>query len=178
MNGKKTTPNFPAGFDSPAGASCQRSRPPKASTTNVKDAAEILRRPLNDREVKPESTQTIGAFVGAVFSAAIDATGSTEHLQRVCGRWESQLKPRCESSQLNQFTTLNAQQMIDNVARQNPEMKRSSLVHLKNLLSLIFDEAEWLEVLPRGKGNPVKMVRLPNGRGSSPAAVTTFPNNF
>jgi len=41
-------------------------------------------------------------------------------------------------------------------------MKYSTLKHLKNLLSLIFDEAERLELLPNDVGNPIKLVRLPD----------------
>jgi integrase len=46
-------------------------------------------------------------------------------------------------------------------------MKRSTLAHLKNLLSLLFDEAERLELLPAGFINPAKLVRLPNAPGES-----------
>src|SRR5215472_7034977 len=77
-------------------------------------------------------------------------------------RWESQLKPRCADMRLRDFRVLSAQQVIDTIHRQNPEMKYSTLAHLRNLLSLIFDEAERLELLPKGAGNPVKLVRLPD----------------
>lgn len=63
---------------------------------------------------------------------------------------------------LRDFRVLSAQQVIDGIHRQNPAMKRSTLAHLRNLLSLIFDEAERLELLPRGAGNPAKLVRLPD----------------
>jgi hypothetical protein len=77
-------------------------------------------------------------------------------------RWESQLKPRCADMRLRDFRVLPAQQVIDGIHRQNPRMKYSTLGHLKNLLSLIFDEAERLELLPKGAGNPIKLVRLPD----------------
>lgn len=54
-------------------------------------------------------------------------------------------------------------------------MKRSSLAHLKNLLSLIFDEAERLELLPRGKGNPAKLVRLPNAPSDNETHAYSLP---
>jgi hypothetical protein len=53
---------------------------------------------------------------------------------------------------LRDFRVLSAQQVIDAIHRQNPEMKHSNLAHLRNLLSLIFDDAERLELLPRGQG--------------------------
>ena len=67
-------------------------------------------------------------------------------------RWESQLKARCADVRLRDFRVLTAQQLINDVHRQNPEMKRSSLAYLNNLLSLIFDEAARLEFLPIGFG--------------------------
>ncbi len=63
---------------------------------------------------------------------------------------------------LRDFRVLSAQQVIDAIHRQNRELKYSTLAHLRNLLSLIFDEAERLELLPKGAGNPVKLVRLPD----------------
>jgi integrase len=74
-------------------------------------------------------------------------------------RWESQLLPRCEDIRLRDFNALSAP--IDEVNRQNPEMKRSSLAHLKNLLSLIFDEALRLECADAAKGNPARLIKIP-----------------
>jgi integrase len=56
---------------------------------------------------------------------------------------------------------LKAQGVIDNIHRQNPEMTRGTLVHLRNLLSLVFDDALRLELLDKSKGNPVRLVRIP-----------------
>lgn len=77
-------------------------------------------------------------------------------------RWESQLKPRCADILLRDFRVLPAQRVINKIHRQNPEMKYSTLSHLRNLLSLIFNEAERMELLPKGEGNPVNLVRLPD----------------
>jgi integrase len=63
---------------------------------------------------------------------------------------------------LSAFGVIAAENVISDVHRQNPEMKRSTLAHLKNLLSLIFDEALRLQMLPRDAINPAKLVRLPN----------------
>ena len=60
--------------------------------------------------------------------------------------------------------------VIDDINQQNPKMKRSSLKHLKNLLSLIFDEALRLECIDAAKGNPVRLVKVPK---QAPAADET-----
>jgi integrase len=133
-------------------------RPPK----DIEDMAEKFLRPMNDGETKPEQTQTITAFVDARFLPQLKQRVRESTYRGYVARWESQLKPRCGEMRLRDFRVISAQEVIDSIHRQNPKMKRSTLAHLKNLLSLIFDEAERLELLPKGAGNPVKLVRLPN----------------
>jgi hypothetical protein len=62
---------------------------------------------------------------------------------------------------LRDLTAFSAQRVIDDVNRQNPKMKRSSLAHLKNLLSLIFDEALRLGSADAAKGNRARLVKIP-----------------
>jgi integrase len=117
---------------------------------------------MNDGETKPEQTQTIAGFVEARFLPQLKERVRQSTFRGYLARWESQLKPRCGEIRLRDFRVIAAQDVIDAIHRQHLEMKRSTLAHLKNLLSLIFDEAERLELLPKGAGNPVKLVRLPN----------------
>ena len=140
----------------PEHARCKR--PPK----DIEQEAEKFLRPLNDGETKPEQTQTIGSFTDSLFFPHLKERVRESTYRGYLARWESQLKPRCADARLRDFRVLSAQQVIDTIHRQNPVMKYSTLAHLKNLLSLIFDEAERLELLPRGLGNPVKLVRLPD----------------
>jgi integrase len=132
-------------------------RPP----ADVEDMAEAFLRPLNSGETNPQSTQSIGQFVENYFFPRL------EHEIRECtlagyrGRWRSQLKPRCENETLRAFNVLAAQGVLDSIHRQNPEMTRSTLVHLRNLLSLVFDDAERLGLLDKSQGNPVRLVRIP-----------------
>lgn len=133
-------------------------RPPK----EIEDMAEKFLRPMNDGETKPEQTQTIAAFVDARFLPQLKQRVRQSTYRGYVARWKSQLQPRCGEMRLRDFRVISAQDVIDSIHRQHSEMKRSTLAHLKNLLSLIFDEAERLELLPKGAGNPVKLVRLPN----------------
>lgn len=134
----------------------------KRAPKDIEDQAERFLRPMNDGETKPEQTQTIGSFVDGMFFPQLKNRVRASTYRGYLARWESQLKPRCADVRLRDFRVLTAQQVIDNIHRQQPEMKRNTLAHLKNLLSLIFDEAERLELLPRGAGNPAKLVRLPD----------------
>jgi len=133
-------------------------RPPR----EIEQEAEKFLRPMNDGETKPEQTQTIGSFADTLFFPHLKDRVRESTYRGYLARWESQLKPRCADMRLRDFRVLSAQQVIDGIHRQNPEMKYSTLAHLRNLLSLIFDEAERLELLPKGAGNPVKLVRLPD----------------
>jgi len=76
-------------------------------------------------------------------------------------RWISRLLPRCGDLRLRDLTALSAQRIIDDVNRQNPKMKRSSLADLKNLLSLILDEALRLGCADAAKGNPARLIKIP-----------------
>jgi integrase len=133
-------------------------RPPK----EVEDMAEKFLRPMNDGETKPEQTQTIGSFADTLFFPNLKDRVRESTYRGYLARWQSQLKPRCADKRLRDFRVLSAQQVLDEIHRQNPAMKYSTLAHLRNLLSLIFDEAERLELLPKGTGNPVRLVRLPD----------------
>jgi len=134
----------------------------KRAPKTIEQEAEKFLRPMNDGDTKPEHTQTIGSFADGLFFPHLKERVRESTYRGYLARWESQLKPRCADMRLRDFRVLSAQQIIDTIHRQNPEMKYSTLAHLKNLLSLIFDEAERLELLPKGAGNPVKLVRLPD----------------
>ena len=132
-------------------------RPPK----NVESMAEDFLRPMNSGQTNPQSTQTIGQFVESYFFPRLQNEIRECTLAGYKGRWRSQLKPRCGDETLRDFNVLKAQGVIDNIHRQNPEMTRGTLVHLRNLLSLVFDDALRLELLDKSKGNPVRLVRIP-----------------
>jgi len=136
----------------------------KRAPDKVKKMAEKFLRPLNDNEIRPEATQTIAAFVDGLFFPELKERVRQSTYRGYLARWEVQLKPRCGDMRLRDFRVLAGQQVINDIHRQNPEMKYSTLGHLKNLLSVIFDEAERLELLPRGAGNPIKLVRLPDAQ--------------
>lgn len=132
-------------------------RPP----ASIEDMAEDFLRPLNRGEANPQATQTIRQFAEDLFFPMLERQVRQSTLKGYHGRWVSQLLPRCGEIRLRDLTALSAQRVIDDVNRQNPKMKRSSLAHLKNLLSLIFDEALRLGSADAAKGNPARLVKIP-----------------
>lgn len=127
----------------------------------VLEMAEDLLRPLNRGQANPQATQTIGEFAENIFFPMLTSQVRQSTRKGYRARWDSQLRLRCEHVRLRDFTALSAQRLMDDVNRQNPTMKRSSLSHLKNLLSLIFNEALRLGYADADRGNPAKLIRIP-----------------
>jgi integrase len=132
-------------------------RPP----TDVQDMAEDHLRPLNRGAANPQATQTIGEFAENLFFPMLQKQVRQSTLKGYRARWDSQLLPRCADVRLRDFNALSAQRVIDDIHRQNPAMVRSSLAHLKNLLSLIFDEALRLGCADVARGNPARLIKIP-----------------
>jgi integrase len=133
----------------------------KSAPPEVLDMAEDLLRPLNRGEANPQATQTIQQFAENLFFPMLERQIRQSTLKGYRARWQSQLRPRCGNVRLRDFNALSAQRVIDDVNRQNPEMKRSSLSHLKKLLSLMFDEALRLGCADAAKGNPARLIKIP-----------------
>ncbi len=74
-------------------------------------------------------------------------------------RWTSQLKPRCGTFRLRDFRTSDAQRLLADIARENLTLCRSTLHHLRSLLSAIFKHAIQQGYL--NGPNPVREVGIP-----------------
>lgn len=95
------------------------------------DAAEDHLRPLNRGTANPQATQTIRQFAEDLFFPMLERQVRQSTLKGYRARWGSQLLSRCRDLRLRDLTAPSAQRIIDDVNRQNPKMKRSSLSHLK-----------------------------------------------
>jgi integrase len=74
-------------------------------------------------------------------------------------RWESQLKARCSHIRLREFGTPQAHKLLADIGRANPELRCSTLHHLRSLLSAIFRHAIQ-QGYPVG-ANPVREASIP-----------------
>ena len=133
----------------------------RRAPAEVVTMAEDFLRPLNRGQGNPQSTQTISQFAKDLFFPMLEQRVRQSTLHGYRARWGSQLESRCGNVRLRDFTALSAQQLIDAVNREKPTMKKSSLAHLKNLLSLIFDEALRLGQADAQRGNPARLIRIP-----------------
>jgi integrase len=133
----------------------------KNAPAEVREIAEDFLRPLNRGGANPQATQTIAEFAKNLFFPMLERQIRQSTLKGYRARWESQLRSRCGDVRLRDFNALSAQRVIDDVHQQSPQMVRSSLAHLKNLLSLMLDEALRLGCGDAAKGNPARLVKIP-----------------
>jgi integrase len=130
-------------------------RPPDS----VKTKAENLLQPLNNHTYTPEATETLEQFVERVYFPSIENQKRASTVKGYRARWQSQLKARCGSVRLRDFRTCDGQKLLADVARQGPTLQRSTLHHLRSLLSAIFKHAIQQGYLDGP--NPVREVGIP-----------------
>jgi integrase len=130
-------------------------RPP----AEIQKKAEQLLRPLNNHSYTPEATQTLAQFVEGVYFPNISNEKRESTLKGYRARWESQLKARCGHLRLRDFRTCDGQKLLADIARQDATLMRSTLRHLRSLLSGIFKHAIQQGYL--NGPNPIREVGTP-----------------
>jgi integrase len=130
-------------------------RPP----AEIQQKADLLLQPLNNHTYTPEATQTLGQFVDRVYFPNICNEKRESTLKGYRARWESQLKARCGHFRLRDFRTCDGQKLLADIARQDGALLRSTLRHLRSLLSGIFKHAIQQGYL--NGPNPIREVGTP-----------------
>jgi integrase len=130
-------------------------RPPP----EIEEAAKAILLPINSHAYTPEATQTLGQFVETVYLPTLETQKRASTAKGYKARWASQLKPRCESYRLRDFRTSDAQRILADIGRENPTLRRSTLHHLRSLLSAIFKHAIQQGYL--NGPNPIREVGIP-----------------
>ena len=115
--------------------------------------------PLNSHVYTPEATQTLGQFAETVYFPNLETQKRASTVKGYKARWTSQLKPRCGECRLRDFRTSDAQRLLQDVARENPTLLRSTLHHLRSLLSGMFKYAIQQGYLDGP--NPLREVTIP-----------------
>jgi len=121
----------------PIPRNCRLKRPPQ----EIEQQAERLLQDLNSDAYSPEATQTLTEFVETVYLPNIQTQKRASTVKGYRARWASQLKPRCGQIRLRDFRTPDAQRVLADIAKSNPTLRRSTLRHLRSLLSGIFKHA-------------------------------------
>jgi hypothetical protein len=81
------------------------------------------------------------------------------------GYWNNNLSPRCGSQLLRDFSTREAQRVLEGIARDNPKMTKATLHKLKSILSAVFKLAIQQEY--RLGSNPMRETSLPRAQASA-----------
>ena len=131
-------------------------RPPPEIQAKVKD----ILHPVNTHAYTPEATQTLGEFVDKVYFPNLETQKRASTVKGYKARWTSQLKPRCACIACGTSAHPTAQRILGDVAREDPKLCRSTLHHLRSLLSAIFKHAIQQGYLD-GRPNPIREVGIP-----------------
>src|SRR5450755_1093359 len=133
-----------------------RLRNPPAS---VLEMAEETIRPINTGGLQPHKNVTLRDFVERVYFVNMQGQKRESTLKGYRARWDSQLVARCGHVRLREFGTPHAQKMLADIGRANPELRRSTLHHLRSLLSAIFRHAIQQGYLVGA--NPIREASIP-----------------
>jgi len=120
---------------------------------------------INRSTATPERDFTIADFVTNVWLPSIEERHSASTIHGYRYYWEHILNPRCGRALLRDFSTPAAQALLNDVARQAPETKKTTLHKLKSILSAIFKLAIQQDYRPGP--NPVRETTLPRAQESS-----------
>jgi hypothetical protein len=113
----------------------------KKPPQSILELAEEMMRPVNEGKITPDKNVTLGVFVEQVHLPNMKGQKRESTLKGYKARWESQLKARCGHIRLQEFGTPQAHKLLADVGRANPELRRSTMHHLRSLLSGIFRHA-------------------------------------
>jgi integrase len=127
---------------------------------SILELAEDELRPLNDGDFQPEHNVTLAEFVERVYFPNMAGQKRESTLKGYRARWDSQLAARCGDVRLREFGTPDAQRILAAIGRDQPELKRSTLHHLRSLLSGIFRHAIQQGYL--SGANPIREASIPN----------------
>jgi integrase len=135
-------------------------RPPEAVLGEV----ERLLAPLN-HAIDPAKNLTLADFVQRVWLPSVESRCAASTVATYRFYWQRFLKPRCGSALLRDFNTPAAQQLLETIARQHPDLKKATLSRIKSQLSGMFKLACQQEF--RTGQNPLTQTTLPRAPEAS-----------
>lgn len=130
-------------------------RPPKA----VKEERDRFMEKINRSTVAPERMLTMGDFVTQVWTPFLESHRAKSTTHHYGYYWEHLLRPCCGFELLRDFSTVAGQELLDGIARDNPEMCKATLQRLKSQLSGILKLA--IQRGYRTAPNPMRETSLP-----------------
>jgi integrase len=121
---------------------------------------------VNESLSSPQQCSTIAQFVSEVWIPYLERESASSTAAVYKYYWKHILKPRCGDALIRDFSTADAQALLDDVARRNPRMRRATLHKLKSIMSGMFRVAIQREYRPKQRPNPVRETTVPKAAGS------------
>lgn len=116
---------------------------------------------VNSSRSAPETCSTIAQFVDTSWLPFVEAHHASSTLTVYKYYWKHLLKPYVGGHLLRDFTTAQAEAVLNEIARHNPTMRKATLHKLRSMLSAIFKRGIGLGY--RTGANPCREITLPNG---------------
>lgn len=136
---------------------CHQYRSKHAVTSLVRELLE----PINNGLFTPESTLNLQRFVEESYLPYVSRQKRSSTLRGYRDMWNRYLKPRCGHVRMREFRTADGERLLAEIAHQC-DLSRTTLKHIKHLLSGIFNYARRLGVL--NSVNPMHEVSIPKAR--------------
>ncbi len=132
-------------------------RPPKY----VKQLQAEFMATVNASMEHPEMCRTMSQFVKENWLPFIKEQDSAATVTTYMYYWANLLEPHCGSKLIRDYTTPQAEQMLHEIRRHHPKMKKATLHKLRSILSGIFKRAIGQGCRPGA--NPIREVTPPKG---------------
>lgn len=132
-------------------------RPPKY----VEELQREFMTRVNSSLSTPETCSTIAQFVDAVWLPFIEAHRASSTVTVYKYYWTHLLKPRVGRYLVRDFTTAQAEAVLNEIGRHHPTMRKATLHKLRSMLSAIFKRGIGLGY--RTGANPCREITLPIG---------------
>jgi len=141
--------------------------------TSVRKLAEELLQPLNQTAISPLTVTTLTDFCDRIYLPFVKEYKRASTYRGYAQMWKDYLKLRCGSAWLREVKTCDVQAWLETIARED-ELSKTTLRHIKHLLSGVFRYAAQQDYWDAGRANPVQLAAIPASapRGAEGQAYT------
>lgn len=119
---------------------------------------------VNGNRVSPDGALSLERFVDLTYLPYVSRQRRPSTYRGYCSIWKHHVRGRCGYVTLKNFRTADGERLLAEVARQR-DVGRSSLMHIKNLMSGSFKHAKRLGAI--NGINPMQDVSIPKARPSA-----------
>ncbi len=112
---------------------------------SVRPLAEAILKPTNERLYSPETITTVGEFVNGVYLPHVKEQKRVSTHKGYRDIWQNHLQGRCSDWWMRETRTCDVQRLLEEIASNgddHPQQSRTSLKHIKAVLSGIFNYAK------------------------------------